>query len=53
MERERAVSITVPYIEQKSLSIDRKIFIKYPTLPFFLGIPQWKATRELYAYTKH
>jgi hypothetical protein len=39
MERERAVSITVPYIEQKSLSIDRKIFIKYPTLPFFLGIP--------------
>ena len=34
MERERAVSITVPYIEQKSLSIDRKIFIKYPCLFF-------------------
>jgi hypothetical protein len=29
----------IPYIEHQFLSIDRKIFVKYPTLPFFLGIP--------------
>lgn len=29
----------IPYIEHSFLSIDRKIFVKYRTLPFFLGIP--------------
>ena len=33
MERERAYSI--PYIELSFLSIDRKIFVKYRTFPFF------------------
>lgn len=29
----------IPYIEHSFLSIDRKIFVKYRTLPLILGIP--------------
>lgn len=35
----------IPYIEHSFLSIDRKIFVKYRTLPFFfLGIPHIKGS---------
>lgn len=39
---------SIPYIEHSFLSIDRKIFVKYRTFPFFLEFLISKA-----AYHKH
>lgn len=46
--REKEQMDPIPYIEHSFLSIDRKIFVKYRTLPFFLEFLISKA-----AYHKH